>query len=270
MVLISGYIFSCLHLPARYKQNNSTGWNSYFNVAFWGSTWATFSFAICILAKYLHVTSTYVMPFFDFTFADIRSDKFFLTVRPDQFIDVLKLAGWCAGTVCFSLVFGLLSRVVFEYTNFRFRLLERISKYSHMDLVIRKAQGRSSPMMITISSQKVYVGLCLGEDLVDGRGDSVAIIPLLSGYRKKETQDVCFTTNYYVQYQNLDLINNPKSVPVGSSGRVLTLDDFRVVINKGDIQYMSYFDIDMYAEWEGVDVSNFAVNPRPIGRGYKA
>ncbi|MCQ9087354.1 hypothetical protein [Vibrio alginolyticus] len=252
VVLISGYIFSLLHLPARYKQNTSAGWDSYFNVAFWGIIWAFISFVFCFIAKSLHLSSTYIMPFFDVTFTDIRDDKMFLTVKPNQFIDLLKIAMWCAGTVFLAIFFGSISYLIFKFETLRYRLLWRISGYSHFDSMMLESQSNATPMLITISSKKVYVGLCLGEDFVDGHGDSVAIIPLMSGYRNGDTQDISFTTNYYKQYQNLGLDSQPTSKPIGESQRTLSLDDFRVVIAKREIHCMSFFDIEMYAQWEGI------------------
>ncbi|HIF6163783.1 TPA: hypothetical protein ACX3IN_004824 [Vibrio parahaemolyticus] len=259
VILISGYIFSLLHLPARYKQNTAAGWDSYFNVAFWGVLWGSISFIFCVLFKSNHLASVYLMPLIGVTFEDLRDGKMFLSVNPNQFIDLLKVAGWCVGTVFLSVFFGGISSLVFKCSNLRYQLIERISKFSHFDSMMLESQVNSKPMLITISSKKVYVGLCLGDDLVDGRGDSVAIIPLMSGYRDSITQDISFTTNYYMQYQNLGLDSQPRSHPIGDSQRTLALNDFRVVISRDEIQCMSFFDIEMYAQWEDINADDIFV-----------
>ncbi|KXF79913.1 hypothetical protein [Enterovibrio coralii] len=52
LVLVSGFVFTSLHVPARFKQKRTTGWDSYFYVVAWGTFWGFFSAVVCVLIDY--------------------------------------------------------------------------------------------------------------------------------------------------------------------------------------------------------------------------
>lgn len=86
---------------------------------------------------------------------------------------------------------------------------------------------------VSLNSSKVYVGYALDvEPPVRGESD-IAIIPLWSGYRDKDTCELTITISY------APLIKRHLSHPSA-------LRSFRVVIPKSEIVTARFFDMDMY------------------------
>ncbi len=70
---------------------------------------------------------------------------------------------------------------------------------SPLDKILFESYINSSPLLLTLGSRKVYVGTInsLGEpNESEGMDQEISIIPLMSGYRSKETLEVKFTTYY--------------------------------------------------------------------------
>ncbi|MCY4507337.1 MAG: hypothetical protein OXG35_10295 [Acidobacteria bacterium] len=86
---------------------------------------------------------------------------------------------------------------------------------------------------VSLKSGKVYIGYALDvEPPVRGECD-VAIIPLWSGYRNKDTCELTITTNYAPLIQRR--LNAPS-----------TLGDYRVVIPKSELASARFFDMSLY------------------------
>lgn len=256
IALVSGFLFTNRHKPARFEQKRSVGWNSYFHVASWGTLFGVMSAVICLMFDYFNIISK----LFDYYESPLSLGG--LTVN----LDDLKLAAWSISTLALSISFGWLSQIFYAlFPDKLFKLIAKNAQKDHLDLIILEASATSFPVLITLKSRKCYVGLCYGEaettSLQGERGSHIAILPFLSGYRDKDTLSLELNTNYDEHY-DLNGINT------GENER-LSLDDFKNVIPKSEIESLSFFDLETYVKFKeieakteklGVLVSSYSVN----------
>ena len=121
------------------------------------------------------------------------------------------------------------------YYNFGTRsleLMEDILSDSPLDALLFEAFIDATPVLLSLESKKVYVGIVnnLGEpNENESPNQEISIIPILSGYRDDSYQIVQFT-NYYDStfYKNID--------------------NFSVIIPQNQIITASKFDFDIYQE----------------------
>lgn len=136
--------------------------------------------------------------------------------------------------VAFVIIF--IQKLRFKWLSYRERvsidilLMYDILSDSPLDARLFHSYARSEPLLITLSSGKVYVGVVnwLGEpNEIEGMDQEISIVPVLSGYRDLKDKTVVFTTNY---------------------NKVSKLDNPQVVIRQELIDTVSDFDINVYAE----------------------
>ncbi len=102
------------------------------------------------------------------------------------------------------------------------------------------------PVLVSLKSKKVYVGIVSCPAFEHGDYEVVELLPLLSGYRDKDTLQVRFTSNYQSHYirQGIGI--------VGTMSR-LTLDDFRTLLPKREIDNVSFFDIETFKKFQEIE-----------------
>jgi hypothetical protein len=244
IALVSGFIFTNLHKPARFRQKRSVGWDSYFHVATWGTLFGGMAAVICVVIDYFNVVSN----FFKDRGLPIN-DLGGLTLH----LDDLKLVSWSVGTIVLAALFGYLSKLFYYiFSNSVFKLIARIAEKDHLDSFILEAAATQFPILVTLKSRKCYVGICYGE--ADGLADAgavgshLALLPLLSGFRDSETLSLELTTNYNDHYDS-------NEIDTGGHER-LTLDDFKNVLPKCEIESVSFFDLETYVQFKEMEVQN--------------
>ncbi len=96
-------------------------------------------------------------------------------------------------------------------------------------------------VQLTLSSRKVYVGISVGQLVRDdfSKHDYIELIPLISGYRDKDTLDLTLTCNYEEFYESWGQIADDTW-----SER---LTSFRVVIPLSEIKSAAFFDPSAHA-----------------------
>ena len=103
-----------------------------------------------------------------------------------------------------------------------------------VELLMAESIRHHKLIEISLKSNKVYIGYALDvEAPVHGESD-VAVIPLWSGYRNKDTCELTITTHYIPMIKR-----RYREAPSA-------LGDFRVVIPKSEIGSARLFDVDMY------------------------
>ncbi|KXF79914.1 hypothetical protein ATN88_11700 [Enterovibrio coralii] len=97
-----------------------------------------------------------------------------------------------------------------------------------------------------MGSRKCYVGICFGEaGFDDGGCEHVSILPLLSGYRDKDNLSLEIKTNYHVHFEDHDIYSGKHDS--------LTVNHFRVIIPKSEIESYSFFDVDTFKLFKKVE-----------------
>lgn len=87
-------------------------------------------------------------------------------------------------------------------------LMSTILSDSPLDLLLLNSYVYENPIMLTLSDQKVYVGVVssLGEpNESEGLDQEIAIIPIMSGYRDDDNLKVIFNTDYKIVGKDISL-----------------------------------------------------------------
>lgn len=94
-----------------------------------------------------------------------------------------------------------------------------------------EASARQFPIIATLSSRKIYVGLVTCPALENGLSEHLEILPLLSGYRDKDDLTINITTNYHQHYLDSGVISGMSR---------LNIQDFRVLLPKDEVETISF------------------------------
>ena len=112
-----------------------------------------------------------------------------------------------------------------------------------IEYTLQKAVEKSHIVALDMDSGKSYIGFPLHSG-IDTLGESdVSILPIMSGYRDRKTQDLKFTVNY------VDVLD--KSFQEG-----LTPEHFLVILPKSRILSTRRFNIDVYTQQFGGQIAN--------------
>ncbi|MDM9282885.1 hypothetical protein QU814_06740 [Providencia rettgeri] len=263
IALISGYVYVINAVSERYKFKRSEGWDAYFYIAVWGVFFTVVAWVLCsILSVFdvLRVMYNYLLSkgiidgeTINRVFPLSQVSKPMGSVQAISDIDRYAYNSKLAD-IKFAL-FGVVSivlswsvgKIVKWYVNLTGkRRIEALVKVVHNDpfeSLLIEAEVRQFPVIITLGSRKVYVGLVSCPRFEHGKIEYVEILPLLSGYREKDELTVKITTNYKKHY-----IDNQISSGLGDSR--LSLDDFRTLLPKSDIEVISFFDTSTYSRFK--------------------
>lgn len=110
-------------------------------------------------------------------------------------------------------------------------LMSRILSDSPLDAELLRSNIYQLPVLISLSNDKVYVGIAItmGEpNEHEGLDQEISILPLMSGYREQKTRNVVFDTDYQSIRSSADLL---------------------VTIRQDLIEMVSRFDFDVYEQF---------------------
>lgn len=111
---------------------------------------------------------------------------------------------------------------------------------NHVEGTILTCWSENRPMMVGTKQKKIYVGVPKHGPEPHERRRELAMLPLLSGYRDNETQEVHFTTTYADVYEELADESDPPVNP----------GDFVTVIPLEEISTLAVFDFDAYERFQ--------------------
>ncbi|EIS0960115.1 hypothetical protein LY121_003393 [Salmonella enterica] len=101
----------------------------------------------------------------------------------------------------------------------KLRTLQDLVTEGSMDSVFFDSLIDRKSILISMSNKKVYVGIvnALGEpNEKDGPNQQISILPIMSGYRDKDTLNVCFTNDY----NNIEGYDTSVIIPVSQITQV--------------------------------------------------
>ena len=108
-----------------------------------------------------------------------------------------------------------------------------------IELLIEESIARRMSVELSLRSGKSYIGFALVSG-IERRGESdVSLVPVASGYRNKDTQELIITTEY------TDIIN--ESLEPASD---TMLEDFRVTIPMSEIVSARIFHPEVYTRFQ--------------------
>lgn len=224
--LLSGYIFSVLFPPSASYAAREDGHKLYFRSTFYGIFLFLCSILILSISlRFFPVSTSWVVEFILYLsepFSNFLKNK-------NETANLILLNIICLNT---AVILGLLSN-----SNKRFKLLilDNVIKSDDIEVVITRAVRRGKPISLSMQSGKIYVGFVAATIDPKEKRKDIRILPLLSGYRRQDTMQFEFTTNYHKIYEVKDL-----KLPH------LELKDFEIVFPLSEIQSINLFDIRAY------------------------
>lgn len=124
--------------------------------------------------------------------------------------------------------------------------LKQLAQHDGMLSIILEAANKQKTIRVSLKSKKVYVGLILEEQFERVDLDCIVLVPLVSGYRDKDTLSVFFDCNYYPVYDKNQLFSKSEF----SKDDMLRLEDFRLAIRISEVESVSFFDFSVIDEFE--------------------
>ncbi len=143
------------------------------------------------------------------------------------------------GTAALSALLGGVLPIGINRSYKKEKAMRRTARESGnlIELLIRENNESGKLVELSLESGKSYIGFVLESGIARHGESDVALLPLKSGYRKKDTQELEITTNYASALW--EFLQNQES-----SG--LDYEDFRIVIPMSKIMSARIFDPDLY------------------------
>ena len=143
------------------------------------------------------------------------------------------------GTAALSALLGGVLPIGINRFYKKEKAMRRTAKESGnlIELLIRENNESGKLVELSLESGKFYIGFVLESGIARHGESDIALLPLNSGYRKKDTQELEITTNYAPVLW--EFLQNQES-----SG--LDYEDFRIVIPMSKIMSVRIFDPDLY------------------------
>ncbi|EOM3155525.1 hypothetical protein ACM0T4_003567 [Escherichia coli] len=241
VILISGYVYVTLCLETRYRYKRSVGWDAYFFVATWGAVFVCVAWVVCTILGFLGVYRWLINGILHFFHLgpDALKRVFPISFDGGNSIKDLKSAVWGMTSVALAAFCGWRRKKRTEKGDRRLDAIARIVSTSPEESFLMEAAVRQFPVIITLSSRKFYVGIVICPSFENGDFTHIELLLLLSGYRDKGTLTTNITTNYRRHYQSEGIVAE------GLGG--LSLEDFRILVAKREVESISFFDPDTYS-----------------------
>ncbi|MFG0453590.1 hypothetical protein [Shewanella sp. YQ_9] len=258
VVLISGFVFTNLYLPARYKQKRSIGWDSYFHVAQWGAWICSFTLLTGLVVDYYDLPSSLLdnmcnnVDFLSglivgyYTPPSTLLDKMCIKVsdftRLSVDLNTLKSACWAIASLFMAYIAGWTTRLYYTLRKkSKFKLIAKALEHDNVSKFLIEVSLSKSLVLITLKSRKCYVGYSVGEidhdNIIDGSGRAyVEIIPLISGYRNEKNLSLDLDVSYADYYKKNSVTKEQ-------------LQRFMVLLPLSEIESFSKFDSGVYREF---------------------
>jgi hypothetical protein len=152
----------------------------------------------------------------------------------EQWWQALKPFPHLAKTFLSFLLGALLWWPLNRFFHDKQREIDRVigEKDDPLEVMLRMALGRGRLVMFSVKNGKVYVGLVVSLQDPSRTMQFIKIVPLMSGYRDKDTKVVQFTTFY------------PQTDEMGRPLRA-----FEVVLPASELQSVNLFDETVHAKY---------------------
>lgn len=244
VVLVCGYIFINSHIPSKHQFKKSSGWQSYFQVSLKGAYYVSIAFIFLLVPWLLLLV---VMGVFN-AFVFFHEKPEYFTFAYD-ILDV-KFVGLGLPFVLLVLFTGVISFVESKNEEkklldpeYRDRMFEEIAHANPIEGIIQESLKSNQNLLvsITLKSRKVYIGLPQEVRLEHLNTDVIVLIPLLSGYRDKDTLSFIESVNYAGHYQECG---------VDFDSKPLSLQQYRHVIPRDEIESVSLFNVEAYIKFK--------------------
>jgi hypothetical protein len=249
VVLVVGFLYTNVHPVSRYKQMRSTGWNAYFHVASWG---LFFTLVGCIASLVLMysldlISLIFRIPSIIFTSLDYSVPLFGRSIFQHHLP-----GGFAVGTL---LSFVLAALIAFGKALQSKNLMKsspkdqeeeyrKVAESDGLEALLFDSMRQNLLVLISLKSRKAYVGKVQQTRFVHADLENIVIIPMLSGYRDKDTLTFVSVHSYTEYYREhvISQVSEP-----------LTINDFRTVIPRNEIESASLFDPETFKKFNELE-----------------
>lgn len=250
-ILVSGYILVVANLYHYYQLHRYDGQLLYIKVAAHGTMSVVFVILAAVVVKYF---------FPNFHPIGMLSD--ILNVK--KIINGNKAETWLALISLSSIIFSLIWVALVWLKNMFFgffcekkhhenifhakklRVLRKTISNSTLDSMLLDALESSpkEPILITLSSRKVYVGIVNGiqePTESEALNSYISIFPIMSGYRDKDTLSITFTNSYPSEV----LVSSAITMDSQKRHKVKNMD---IIFRADEISHLSWFDFELFEQ----------------------
>ena len=161
-----------------------------------------------------------------------------------------------SGTAVLSAVLGVASPLVLNRFHGKGTATRQAArdKGDLIELLLAESTERQLFVELSLRTGKSYTGLALNSGLQAHGESDIALIPLASGYREPDSQELKITTYYAkVIKEWLDELEEPaegNEEREVSEERLDDLNDFRIVVPMSEIVSARLFDLDVYERFQ--------------------
>ncbi|MFJ5378168.1 hypothetical protein ACIPSX_12560 [Pectobacterium sp. CHL-2024] len=248
-ILVSGYILVVANLYHYYQLHRYDGQLLYLKVAAHGTISVVFVIMVSVIVKSFFPNFHPIG-----MLADILNIKKIINQnKAETWLSLISLSSIIVSLIWVFLIW--LKNMVFgffcekqHHENIlhakKLRILRKTISNSTLDSMLLDALESSpkSPVLITLSSRKVYVGIVNGvQEPTESEAPNsyISIFPLMSGYRDKDTLSISFT-NFY-----------PSEVMVSSaitadSQKRHKVENMDILFRADEISHLSWFDFELF------------------------
>ncbi|TNL05405.1 hypothetical protein CYD30_22415 [Kosakonia cowanii] len=248
-ILVSGYILVVANLYHYYQLHRYDGQLLYLKVAAHGTMSVVFVVVAAAVVKFL---------FPNFHPIGILSDllnikKIINDNKAETWLALLSLASiivsliWVILVWIKNLAFGFFYKKEHHKNRLhakKLRVLRKIVSNSTLDSMLLDALESSpkEPILITLSSRKVYVGIVNGiQEPTESEAPNsyISIFPIMSGYRDKDTLSINFTNSYPSEV----LVDSAITADSQKKHKVKNMD---ILFRADEISHLSWFDFELF------------------------
>lgn len=242
--LIAGYLYVSGSKRVKYKYSREEGHRLYFRIAFYGVCLFIASAVLAALLNWWVSHYCWYRSTQAFAIEMIRP----ILKEPDKASSQLAFFVICVLTMALGLLAAFVSNRVFVGKT-RDALLEAAAE-NDLEQLLLVAHIEEKPISITLTSSKVYVGYVLHTPEPRSDRRVVALLPYMSGYRKK-TGKVVFTTFYDEIYAERAKERDDEES-----------NDFRLILPIDKFMSVSFFDVQTYAVFNAAASTSAPVHRR--------
>lgn len=237
VILVCGFIYTTLNLKSRYRQLRSSGWGTYFHVAAWG---LLFTFLGIVVTEILDLADVPTHILSQFWPNPVQAMNDALAKASNGEVNPREMC-IAASSITLALFFGGIAAFVHRNPSKRLDTLLKICVTDGVEYLVAESMKFGRLISVTLESRKCYVGFAYKDHSDRKKMDSLALIPILSGYRDENTLELVVTRNYHDYYVENDIVD--------WEGPNLSISDFRVVIPLSRVVQLSLFDIETYVKF---------------------
>ncbi|WP_109391249.1 hypothetical protein [Proteus cibi] len=244
-VLICGYIYVDTHIPSRYKLNKAVGWNAYFCVGAKGGYFLILGIVLTVVIVFYLYVIQFIFNVPHYLGANYSPFTFSGDFLKERLFGISYLSLICLGCTAFvSISQTYTVRNENNALQTRINAFREIAKDSAIEKILLDSLDKMEDglmLLISLKSRKVYVGM-LDIARFDGLDtNTLVIIPVMSGYRDKDTMTFIVEHNYTEHYdkEGITLTSEPLSV-----------FHFRHVLPFDQIESLSLFNTNTYQKFQ--------------------